>query len=139
MDTKARTRSKKKKSRNKSAKSKQAPAPQKTCDTCDMKNPIANVLCSKCGKPFLGEGKHAKQNKSLLEDLGDAKDRVKILEEEKLEFKKEISELKSKGAVAVYRKNRTFFFKIVTAPFYTLCFVKFYLPLSILNRNRNFC
>ena len=93
MDSKTAPHSKKKKPRKKSAKSQQLPAPQQRCGNrgCMEINYTAASQCKKCGFLFKGN----KKSKSWGQKKAD---RVKILEEEKLEFKKEISELKSKLA-----------------------------------------
>ena len=93
MDSKTAPHSKKKKPRKKSAKSQQLPAPQQRCGNsgCMEISSTAASKCKKCGFLFKGN----KKSKSWGQKKAD---RVKILEEEKLEFKKEISELKSKLA-----------------------------------------
>jgi hypothetical protein len=100
MDSKTAPHSKKKKPRKKSAKSQQLPAPQQRCGNrgCMEINYTAASQCKKCGFLFKGNKKSKSWGQKKAEDLSNALARIKILEEEKLEFEKENSELKSKLA-----------------------------------------
>ena len=88
--------SKKKKPRKKSAKSQQLPAPQKPCGRrgCKEISHTAASQCKKCGFLFKGNKKSKSWGQKKAEDLANALARIKILEEEKLEFEKENRRLK---------------------------------------------